>query len=88
MYDQTRVQKTGSDASLARQFLEELISGSPFKVKGVGVDGGSEFYGDFEQAACKELGIRLFTLPLQSRKLNGIVERVKTFREWLVTTET
>ena len=44
------------------------------------VDGGSEFYGDFERA-CKELGIRLFTLP-RSPKLDSLVERLnRTFRE-------
>jgi len=47
----------------------------------VQVDGGSEFYGDFEEA-CKELGIRLFALPPRSPKLNGVVERLnRTFRD-------
>ncbi|MBE3520330.1 MAG: transposase family protein [Firmicutes bacterium] len=73
--------RTAATSSLAREFLEELIRASPFKVEGVQVDGGSEFYGDFEQA-CKELGIRLFTLPPRSPKLNGVVERLnRTFRE-------
>ncbi|MGQ9463096.1 MAG: integrase core domain-containing protein [Candidatus Fervidibacter sp.] len=60
---------------------EELIRASPFEIRGVQVDGGSEFYGDFERA-CKELGIKLFTLPPRSPKLNGAVERLnRTFQE-------
>ncbi len=73
--------RSAATSSLAKEFLEELIRASPFKVRGVQVDGGSEFYGDFEEA-CKELGIRLFTLPPRSPKLNGVVERLnRTFRE-------
>ncbi|MBC7218044.1 MAG: transposase, partial [Candidatus Caldatribacterium sp.] len=45
------------------------------------VDGGSEFYGEFEEA-CREYGIELFVLPPRSPKLNGVVERLnRTFRE-------
>jgi len=68
-------------ARLAREFLEELVSSCPFKVRGVQIDGGSEFYADFE-LACQELGIDLFCLPPRCPKLNGTVERVhRTFRE-------
>lgn len=46
----------------------------PFPIKAIQVDGGSEFYAEFENA-CKEKGIRLFVLPPKSSKLNGSVER-------------
>lgn len=73
--------RSAATSSLAKEFLEDLIRASPFKIRGVQVDGGSEFYGDFEEA-CKELGIRLFALPPRSPKLNGVVERLnRTFRE-------
>ena len=73
--------RSAATSSLAREFLEELIRASPFEIHGVQVDGGSEFYGDFERA-CKELGIKLFTLPPRSPKLNGAVERLnRTFQE-------
>ncbi|NSW75578.1 MAG: transposase, partial [Candidatus Atribacteria bacterium] len=44
---------TRATASAARRFLEELLKKSPFPVKAIQVDGGSEFYGAFEEA-CKE----------------------------------
>ena len=46
----------------------------PFKVKALQVDGGSEFYSDFEEE-CQRRKIRLFVLPPKSPKLNGCVER-------------
>ncbi|MBC7217666.1 MAG: hypothetical protein H5U36_05860, partial [Candidatus Caldatribacterium sp.] len=52
-------------AGLAREFLEELLTKSPFPVRGIQVDGGSEFYGEFEEA-CREYGIELFVLPPRS----------------------
>lgn len=58
----------------AKAFLSCLIERSPFPVKAVQVDGGSEFMAEFEQA-CAEAGIRLFVLPPRSPKLNGRVER-------------
>ncbi|WP_427365685.1 AAA family ATPase [Candidatus Caldatribacterium saccharofermentans] len=62
-------------------FLEELLRKCPFPVRAIQVDGGSEFYGEFEEA-CKEYGIKLFVLPPRSPKLNGVVERLnRTFRE-------
>lgn len=73
--------RSAATASLAREFLEELIRTSPFEVKAVQTDGGSEFYAEFEQA-CKELGIQFFCLPPRSPKLNGGVERFnRTSRE-------
>ena len=41
-----------------------------------GVDGGSEFQAELEQA-CAERWIRLFVLPPHSPKLNGHVERAQ-----------
>jgi len=65
----------------AREFLEQMIRGSPFPIRAVQTDGGSEFYGEFE-IACKELGIKFFSLPPRSPKLNGKVERMnRTLRE-------
>jgi putative transposase len=60
----------------ASSFLETLIERSPYQVKAVQVDGGSEFQAEFEQA-CAEKGIRLFVLPPRSPKLNGHVERAQ-----------
>jgi len=46
----------------------------PFKVRALQVDGGSEFYSEFEEE-CERRKIRLFVLPPKSPKLNGCVER-------------
>lgn len=73
--------RSTATASLAREFLERLVAESPFPVKAVQTDGGSEFYAEFEQA-CITLGIRFFCLPPRSPKLNGSVERLnRTYRE-------
>jgi hypothetical protein len=45
-----------------------------FAVKGIQVDGGSEFMAEFEQA-CKDKGLTLFVLPPKRPQLNGAVER-------------
>jgi len=58
----------------AAAFLDALQERMPFKVRGIQIDGGSEFRGEFE-AACQAKGIRLFVLPPRSPKLNGRVER-------------
>jgi putative transposase len=63
-------------AGNARRFLETLIERSPYPVKAIQVDGGSEFQAEFEQT-CQEKGIRLFVLPPRSPKLNGHVERAQ-----------
>jgi transposase InsO family protein len=63
-------------AGNARRFLETLIERSPYPVKAIQVDGGSEFQAEFEQT-CRERGIRLFVLPPRSPKLNGHVERAQ-----------
>jgi len=61
-------------ATTAKEFIETLEQRIPFKVKALQVDGGSEFYSDFEEE-CQRRKIRLFVLPPKSPKLNGCVER-------------
>ncbi|TAJ91169.1 IS481 family transposase [bacterium] len=61
-------------ASLAAKFLDTLKARTPFPIRALQVDGGSEFYADFE-AECQRRKIRLFVLPPKSPKLNGAVER-------------
>jgi len=63
-------------AGNARKFLDTLIERAPFPVRGIQVDGGSEFMAQFEQA-CADKDIRLFVLPPRSPKLNGHVERAQ-----------
>lgn len=65
----------------AEAFLDTLTSRMPFPVRAIQVDGGSEYAGDFE-VACQRRGIRLYTLPPRSPKLNGHIERAhRTHRE-------
>jgi putative transposase len=72
---------SNATATLAVRALDELIARSPFPIRAIQVDGGSEFMADFE-ATCKERGILLFELPPRSPKLNGRVERAnRTYRE-------
>jgi len=61
-------------ATTAKGFLDTLLARSPFSVRAIQVDGGSEFEAAFEEA-CQERSIRLFVLPPHSPKLNGHVER-------------
>lgn len=63
-------------AHTASHFLGGLLERSPFPVRGIQVDGGSEFKAQFEEE-CQRLGIRLFVLPPRSPKLNGYVERAQ-----------
>lgn len=68
-------------AGTATAFLEELEARTPFPIRALQVDGGSEFMAEFE-AACQERGIALFVLPPRSPKLNGHVERAnRTHRQ-------
>ena len=67
---------TRATSALAAQFLGSLQQRSPFSIKAIQVDGGSEFQAAFEQA-CQDLGIKLFVLPPHSPKLNGHVERAQ-----------
>jgi putative transposase len=66
--------RSRATAGTARAFLAELHERSPFPVRAIQVDGGSEFMAEFE-TACQEHGIALFVLPPRSPKLNGRVER-------------
>jgi transposase InsO family protein len=61
-------------ATSAALFLDKLLSDMPFKVKGIQVDGGSEFMAEFE-AACERRQIKLYVLPPKSPEINGAVER-------------
>lgn len=61
-------------ASAAARFLDTLQTRTPFPIRAIQVDGGSEFYASFERA-CQGRQIRLFVLPPRSPKLNGQVER-------------
>ena len=61
-------------ATNATHFLQALQNRSPFPVKAVQVDGGSEFMAGFEEA-CRQRDIQVFVLPPRSPKLNGRVER-------------
>jgi len=63
-------------AQLAAGFLETAQLRMPFPIHAFQVDGGSEFYAEFEEA-CRKLGIHLFVLPPKSPKLNGTVERAQ-----------
>jgi putative transposase len=73
--------RTRATAIMAKEFIETLERRMPFKVKALQVDGGSEFYAEFEEE-CERRKIRLFVLPPKSPKLNGSVERAqRTHRE-------
>jgi len=61
-------------ATSAARFLDDIQTRSPFEVRAIQVDGGSEFTSFFE-LECQKRGIRLFVLPPRSPKLNGGVER-------------
>jgi len=63
-------------ARTAANFLGALQERSPFPVRAIQVDGGSEFMAQFE-TACKESALQLFVLPPRSPKLNGHVERAQ-----------
>lgn len=58
----------------AAHFLDTLLERTPFPVKALQVDGGSEFAAEFEEA-CQQKELPLFVLPPKSPKLNGHVER-------------
>jgi len=65
-----------ASAGCAKNFLDKLLAAFPFKVRGIQVDGGSEFMADFEQA-CQAKGLTLFVLPPKRPDLNGAVERAQ-----------
>ena len=58
----------------ARRFLETLLERTPFRIRAIQVDGGSEFMAEFE-SSCQKKKIELIVLPPRSPNLNGGVER-------------
>ena len=61
-------------ATSAALFLDKLQADMPFPVRGIQVDGGSEFMAQFEEA-CEARQIKLYVLPPKSPEINGAVER-------------
>ena len=61
-------------ARLAASFLDTVIARTPFPIRAIQIDNGSEFMAEFEDA-CRDKEIPLFVLPPRSPKLNGCVER-------------
>jgi putative transposase len=68
---------TVASASAAKDLLDKLIESAPFKVRGVQVDGGSEFMATFEDH-CRDKGLELVVLPPKRPDLNGCVERAQS----------
>ena len=68
---------TAASASAAKDLLDKLIESAPFKVRGVQVDGGSEFMAAFEDH-CRDKGLELVVLPPKRPDLNGCVERAQS----------
>lgn len=68
---------TAASASSAKALLDKLIAEAPFVVRGIQVDGGSEFMAEFEQA-CRAKGLELCVLPPKRPDLNGCVERAQS----------
>ena len=70
----TALVASNATAGRARALLDKLITTSPFPVRGIQVDGGSEFMAEFEQL-CADQALTLFVLPPKRPQLNGAVER-------------
>lgn len=68
---------TRASAASATALLDKLIAEAPFPVRGIQVDGGSEFMAQFEQA-CRDKGLELCVLPPKRPDLNGCVERAQS----------
>ena len=73
----TALVASNATAGRARALLAKLITSSPFPVKGIQVDGGSEFMAEFEQL-CADHALTLFVLPPKRPQLNGAVERTQS----------
>ena len=65
-----------ASSSCGRRFLQALFSRVPFRVKAIKVDGGSEFYGEFEKE-CQRRGVRLYVVRPRSPEEQGYVERAQ-----------
>ncbi len=68
---------TSASAGAARALLDKLLMRAPFKVRGIQVDGGSEFMSVFENH-CRDKGLELVVLPPKRPDLNGCVERAQS----------
>ena len=68
---------SAASASAARVLLDKLLSSAPFKVRGIQVDGGSEFMSLFEDH-CRDKRLELVVLPPKRPDLNGCVERAQS----------
>jgi putative transposase len=68
---------SAASASAARALLDKLIVSAPFKVRGIQVDGGSEFMSVFEDH-CRDKRLELVVLPPKRPDLNGCVERAQS----------
>ena len=67
---------TTASAACAAALLNKLCTQAPFPIRGIQVDGGSEFMADFEEA-CKTKKLELVVLPPKRPQLNGAVERAQ-----------
>ncbi len=73
--------RRGKTAMTMRDCLKRMEERLPFPIRGIQIDGGSEFKAEFE-IYCQNQGIQLFLLPPRSPKLNGMVERLqRTYRD-------
>lgn len=68
---------TAASASAARNLLDKLVESAPFAVRGIQVDGGSEFMSVFEDH-CRDKRLELVVLPPKRPDLNGCVERAQS----------
>jgi putative transposase len=66
-----------ASAASASALLDKLVAEAPFPIRGIQVDGGSEFRAEFE-TLCKARGLDLFVLPPKRPDLNGCVERAQS----------
>jgi putative transposase len=68
---------TAASAGAAKALLDKLLMSAPFKVRGIQVDGGSEFMSVFEDH-CRDKNLELAVLPPKRPDLNGGVERAQS----------
>ena len=68
---------TAASANAARDLLDKLLASAPFKVRGIQVDGGSEFMSVFEDH-CRDKRLELVVLPPKRPDINGCVERAQS----------
>lgn len=66
-----------ASAGRATALLDKLLAEAPFPVRGIQVDGGSEFMAEFDRT-CAARGLTLFVLPPKRPQLNGAVERAQS----------